>query len=43
MFIQLKNVFIVKRNKYIPLAPLKSVGVSPWEKGKRKNPLVRKS
>lgn len=35
MFIQLKNVFIVKRNKYIPLALLKNVDVNPW-KGEEK-------
>lgn len=34
MVIQLKNVFIVKRNKYIQLAPLKSVAVRARRKGK---------
>lgn len=35
MVIQLKNVFIVKRNKYIHLALLRSVAVSALEKGKK--------
>jgi len=34
--IQLKNVFIVKRNKYIHLALLKSLAVSALEKGEKK-------
>lgn len=37
MVIQLKNVFIVKRNKHIWLAPLKSVVVCARRKGKKVN------
>lgn len=37
MVIQLKNIFIVKRNEYINLALLESVALSTLQKGKKKS------